>query len=442
MKHTTKSILAILLTMIIVGVVDSSALLRRSKTKRGECENVWFKPAKIPGNIDNTKDIYPTDLDKTTYATAYANALTQTTAARKFFYKPGDAAKKMFKDIASSLIAFLAEKKNGVMDILTNDNGVIIRQAQDRGTWSYFDVINGINDEITEENKISGETPVKLLTKEDFHNQVIKDVADGKGTPRDHLGFIGLLGDIGASVQDIIGKEEDKTKETEKAKIADAFLAFFQGTDGKLEAKCKEYFGNYSPNAYYDDDIKKPTVIGKQLERGSCSVKDTKTNAWKPELKKDIRGGVMGTGDEADKALATKKSLVIPKVGWPWQTVPKKLIDYCKDEPWAGHYSGSFYELFLMFEVFSRSATERKTNAPLGDKEKKKLYAGTAAAFLLATGMHTAVEVNYVLQQYLANPTKFDKEDLKSTKVCTHNATTAVSTIIGGITATKKRKLI
>lgn len=130
----------------------------------------------------------------------------------------------------------------------------------------------------------------------------------------------------------------------------------------------------------------------------------------------DSRAGVLNFGEKIDTNIGVADSLKIGKISWPWQTVPKSLVDACPDEPWAGHYSGSLYELILMLEIFDRNPSSVKTPVPLS-LEKKKTYAAIAASFLVATGMHSAVELTYVIKNYLDASDKPGKIDEKP-KVC------------------------
>jgi len=125
---------------------------------------------------------------------------------------------------------------------------------------------------------------------------------------------------------------------------------------------------------------------------------------------------------ETDKDIAKDKQL--PPIGWFWQLVPKKLVDKCADEPWAGHFSGSLYELILMIQTFNKEA---KPNS-----DQKKMYAGIASSFLIATGMHTAVEVVYVVKNYLGTEVKPPSKDKLAETVCS-GATTYMSGIISGM---------
>ncbi len=121
----------------------------------------------------------------------------------------------------------------------------------------------------------------------------------------------------------------------------------------------------------------------------------------------------------------------LPELGWPWQTVPKKFIEeHCATEPWAGHFSGSLYELILMLELFDR-ADPKKDDSEKLPKEKKNLYAGVASSFLIGTGMHSAVEVVYVDKLYTG--TSLKPEQVLNKEVLS-DATKVVAGIITGLT--------
>lgn len=63
------------------------------------------------------------------------------------------------------------------------------------------------------------------------------------------------------------------------------------------------------------------------------------------------RSGILNLGEQADKKIKLTYKKPLKPISWPWQTVPKKLIDRCGTEPCAGHFSGSLYELILMQEL-------------------------------------------------------------------------------------------
>ena len=140
----------------------------------------------------------------------------------------------------------------------------------------------------------------------------------------------------------------------------------------------------------------------------------------------------MNVGEAVDTELNLKANEKLPLISWPWQTVPKKLVTFCPEEPWAGHFSGSLYELILMIELFDRADPKTETQA---NENKKKIYAGTASAFLVSTGMHSAVELVYVVKNYLG--VTINKSDILSESVC-KDASKYIAGIISGISNKKK----
>lgn len=237
--------------------------------------------------------------------------------------------------------------------------------------------------------------------------------------PRDYLGFLGLLGDIGACLQDVINRNLDINNPGDKPKfgIKDALISFF-GDD--LLNKSKAFYTKYSPDSYYD--IK--TDPGKRSKKGD---RKTCTASGK-------RSGVMDVGTIVDETIKVNNVIVsnlnkasqLPGVSWPWQTVRKSLIDFCPKEPWAGHFSGSLYELILMLEIFDRESPTADTEP---SSDKKKTYSAIASAFLIATGMHSAVEVVYVDKLYTGAASLTPDKILNNVEVC-KDATIFVSSLI------------
>ena len=112
------------------------------------------------------------------------------------------------------------------------------------------------------------------------------------------------------------------------------------------------------------------------------------------------RSGIFYLGEQVDATFKLKKKEKrIPKVCWPWQTVPGKLVTGCPNEPWAGHYSGSFYEILLMLDL--TTGTDLTKNYEISNKHDRDVNAAIAAGFLIATGMHSAVEERFVIGDYL-----------------------------------------
>lgn len=420
MKCVSKNIALIVIAfsalIILMDSVASHGILRRKTTKKtkvkanedcakiftkfNDATSVKAKPADVIfPQVDQTKD------------TAKANALTQTKAARKFFNKPNDDANAAIVRAAANLTRFLRDNDAILTILATNDK--IGRQTGETGTLGYgvelLKVIGGANADV--KDLLINTT---ALLQQD-------------STAKNRLAFLGILGDIGACVQDGFNRaSESGNKPVQDVK--DAINTFFANKTKPDEIKTKsaDFYKLYSPDKYYDDGVP-ATAIGKKLERSSCSKDGTAAT-----FKMDARAGVLNVGEQADKDLKFSGDAQLPKIGWPWQTVNKKLITFCENEPWAGHYSGSLYELILMLELFNR---DKMDTAITPDNNKKKLFAGISAAFLVATGMHSAVEVNYVVQKYLSGDATEKRIDLtkdQNTDAC-KDATKKISELITGI---------
>jgi len=391
--------------------IKVSALKLKIKVKVSQCPKVFFKGDTATKDITTAGAVYPGDSQNS--GKALINAKTQTKSARKFFSSmpKSSIARSVLSNVAMNFGKFL-KANSAVFDILVDPSRGVARQAQDNGTWSHW---NTVLNEIPEFKSL----PDDKKKRKAFYENVIAEIPSGNPLPKNILGFLGLLGDVGACLQDVVGRNKS---DQDLVTIKTAIFNYF----GDITAKSMTFYNNYSPDNYYD---KAAQNIGKQRERASCSKNDN------DELKMKFvpRAGVLGVGEVVDIEEKIQTQNRLPLIGWPWQTVPKKLIDFCPDEPWAGHFSGSLYELILMLELFNRSSP-KVDETP--DLDIKKLYAGTSSAFLVSTGMHSAVELVYVVKNYLG--TNINKSKIMTADVCT-NATTYISSLISGISNKKKK---
>ena len=249
-------ILICLSSLVIFENIGVSASFLRRKTETGNslCPKVYVRGDQTASPIEEKGAVYPGDSQKSDKA--LENAKLQTSAARKFFSKSLNAGttKSVISNVAKNFSNFIV-KHPEVLQILVNKYKAVARQAQSGGTWSHFQDVFGEIPEfegLTEDQK-----------REEFYKNVIVEIENKNPVPKNVLGFLGLLGDVGACLQDVIGRGENNA---DKVKIKDAFISFF----GDISSKSRTFYENYSPDKYYDikDGAEKR---GKQAERAMCS---------------------------------------------------------------------------------------------------------------------------------------------------------------------------
>jgi hypothetical protein len=435
MKIITKATLVLicLSAMIILEVQASHAPLLKRKPQNNLCAYAFNAHDKHVKPIHEYHAVYPGDYQNSQKSpNAHDNAVLQTKAARNFYYMETNTdASEVLKNVAKNFKDFLKNNVEELAGIVDPDNNVS-RQATENGTWDHWDVVfrevlqDKINFKVTDVTN-SSEDKANLKVKEykqfltnKFAQTVLTEIESFKtGTnPKSLLGFLGLVGDIGAAVQDVIARGKNLTEIT---KVKEAMISFF----GNFTELSKDWYDKYCPDKYYDV----PNGRGKQKERAICSRNKTHT-----ELILEPRAGVLNVGAEVDTELKITAEKKLPHIGWPWQTVPKTLVDYCPDEPWAGHFSGSLYELIFMLELFDKREPNIQNLKNLSTpKVKKKIYAAIASSFLVATGMHSAVEIVYVVKKYLDEDVGTDV--MNYDKVC-KGASKYIADLINGVMET------
>jgi len=214
----------------------------------------------------------------------------------------------------------------------------------------------------------------------------------------------------------------------------------------------------------------------KKADRSNCQVVDG--NAGNRAIDGfPPRYGVLNLGGELD----TEGVPAARAISWPWQTVPMAFATGCNNEPFAGHLSGSIGELLYIFDLLTwHLSGYEKLSDPvyfLGNFDgAKKTYtnkfynrvtkkmdamtvsvstdkrndaarqskAALASAFLLATGMHSAVEVLYAVDKYLGEtvPDLPDANVANKYRVknwaCLQDATQSMVDLMAGSTKTSK----
>ena len=411
-----KVLVQILFSAILLNsVIEASKSLRKVKTSSKTnpvCPKVFGKGETASADITSA-DVYPQDSQN---ENAKNNAKLQGASARKLFSVVGaaTATKKVLGDVAKNFGKFLKDNAAAktVLIMKFDPKKSVARQATENGTWGHFSVVMN---EIPEFAKLTEEEK-----RAEFYMNALAEISAAQNpVPSSILGMLGILGDCGAAYMDIVGRRRDGTPETTPVKEA---LDTFFGKETQTTAV--DYFNKYCPDKYHDELAGENNT--KQKERKTCGD-NAKTNLTP-------RKGIMDLGAAMDEANHITEH-TLPALAWPWQTVPEKLPKYCPDEPWAGHFSGSLYELILMLELFDRA---NPSTPEVASPEKKKIYAGLASSFLVSTGMHTAVELNYVVKNYLGTP--IAKEDLlKKDKNC-DGATEYIKKIIDDISAAGKKR--
>lgn len=138
----------------------------------------------------------------------------------------------------------------------------------------------------------------------------------------------------------------------------------------------------------------------KKVER---SILDTS------KINDKLRGGILNIGQDVDEEINKKYKIgkgLIPKLNWPWQTVPQLRVENCNDEPWSGHLSGSIPGLLYAFDILSEDdpllyITEK--NLKKRAKDERIVKAALAAAFFIATGYHSAIELEITIRAYIGD---------------------------------------
>jgi hypothetical protein len=425
----SKILVHILLSALILSIAtNASRSLRKIKTssKTAVCNKVFVYSDTESQDITDS-DVFPQD-SQISNPTVVTNAKAQGAAARKLFSVIGTATKtkEVLVNAAINFEKFFTgtdkeylDAKSVLVKKYDPKKDTVARQAELNGTWDHFaTVINEIPELATLDDEKKRET---------FYLTALNEISKQTTIlPSTLLGFLGLLGDAGAAYMDNTYRENKRNEFNGAIKIAiDKFF-------GDLKSRSDE-LRNYSPDIYHDAQSK----LGKQKERKNCG---DVVEAKKPGFTWQKRVGIMNLGAEMDTSNQVTEH-ALPGISWPLQTVPKKLVNYCPDEPWAGHFSGSLYELIFMLELFDRPADKLKEPATL-TPEKKKIYAGLASSFLIALGMHTAVELNYVVKNYLGDgPDKVvnKTELLDKVKNC-DNVSQDFKTLIEQISAPGKKK--
>lgn len=329
---------------------------------------------------------------------ALTNAELQTKEARHLFYKPPTGVTGIVGKAATKLAYYLDDDKTNKKYIGTHlyavdrQNNLEDNASLSVSTRFFYDFLTTTKKKQRKENKKADPAldSAKQLAIEDV-TAALKTSAS-TATAKQLLGFIAVLGDIGASIQDSVnrpapkttddGYEKKKAEYDHKVAIKDKFKIDFP----KIEDWSKAIYATRSPDSFY-----KTGVTGggrtKPTERFSCVTQT-----------KEKRQGVLNVGAKVDGELKVGDK-ALQGIWWPFQTVPDELVKKCPEEPWAGHFSGSLYECILVLDLLTDTdPTVKYSETNKVDRINK---GAICAAFLVAAGMHSAAEEVYVLKELL-----------------------------------------
>ena len=302
-------------------------------------------------------DVLPSEYQTSEAATG--KALKQTLAARKLFYLPGQVAIDELKKAATNLQSIVTFMKESVY---TNTD---FNRAFSNGVFNFMSQLD-----------VEG---------------AIGRVLTGRGTGKDNIGVLAIMGDIGTALMDYVPGATDSKN------LAFKTLVTKMRT---IQSKTETEFNAQSAQI---KNARGGSVLcpSKKIDRATYAV---------PQGTSAFRGGVFDLSERADTQLSivSDASGKIPKCKWPWQTVPSTTIDNCNNEPWAGHLSGSIVEVFYVFDLLTgEDPLKSFGSVSLSNLQNKQrdVKAALAAAFLVGLGYHSAVEVEITVRAYLGkNP--------------------------------------
>jgi hypothetical protein len=394
--------------------------------KNGKC---FFIESNLPTS-------YPPDVQKG--AATIAKADLQSRTARYLLYSPNAAAKKMLISSAKVLKKIMTftsgsgdEQKESLFKFFFFSSWN--RQLSTTGTWSH--VFN---------------KPMDAIDR----------IIAGNGKSQDYLGLLALLGDVGSQLADshnpakVTELNEEITKQEAHNKTAhDAIVdldariflksmkedekkvlnkqlkvekanktASIKGIAEKKQVDAvwqvlkKRVVKHLYPEAKEDGEKKIEAAIqnmreyvagdalapNKTKQRGNCfSNANDKKKMFIP------RSAVFNRTVEVEAGFNPDAKLTL--TSWPMQTVASAFLENCNDEPWAGHISGSIGEIMFVLQLFTEPIESiGKYPYPNDNNENRKLRAALASTFLLATGMHTALEVSYPVKMFIGEAAKLD----------------------------------
>ena len=387
-----------------------------------------------------------------------AKAKKQTKAARALLYKPNDEALNQLKIAADRIEAF-------VQLVDSWDQKTTTVKKDD---WKNIDIDNvSVWNHFLFNRQIEGGQLGKDTKKND-QLSIIGKIKNKNGNGHDHAAFLALIGDVGTAIGDYSVKpipDEKKVKEYKSyqlyKQIFDSFKNFASLSSVPKKDEALKQVAKIQYNQRSGDTI---TSGNKRTQRGLVFENDdVKTEP--------ARSGVFNVN--VDKSIDTELGItdekeLIPATKWPYQTLLPSTMDSCKEEPWAGHYSGSINEVLMIFDwltyvssndenlahplmSFELNEKEKDTkslkeiqnfvlpdykNLKLNDA-KREARAALSAAFLVGGGYHTANEVYFTVKKYLGD------KSLAGIFVasCDPSSTDNLSKLFGKYTKSKKKQI-
>lgn len=355
-KKMKQNIFPIIICLLFLTSVASISKLRSASLNQKKCKALPSEIREILGD-----DLFPALYQKKSKK-AMEKAEEQTMAARKLFYFPNEDVKAMLIKVSKKL--------KHVIGLMTDE--VFTDKDFNRA------IQKGVLDQ---------------WSKLDITASLARIVSGNKATGQDNIGVLALMGDIGSSVMDF-------------------------DPDGKLEEANGVFYAILSKMK----NIQKQTLLGKDFFKQSsiinqnyggkilCPSKKVERSTFDTsKIGNKLRGGILNIAEEIDVEINKKYKIekgLIPKLNWPWQTVPALRIENCNDEPWSGHLSGSIPGLLYALDILSEDdpllyITEK--NLKKRAKDERIVKAALGAAFFIATGYHSAIELEITVRAYIGD---------------------------------------
>jgi hypothetical protein len=346
---------------------------------------------------DKSDQVYPSDYQMTE---AGANAKAQNIAARGMFIRPNDQIKALVKNIANGFTKLIDPSIKGTLKQIDFMHIKVNRQISEPLNIEEGAKSGRLMDYLIKP-KVDGVDPTYAYIVALIYDIKEKGIIDPK--IRNHMlnmaGIMGWVGDLGQAMFDYT----KDMKDDHNKKVFDAIKATV--VPQKEQANFQTLINSARENLGGDAI----TNVHKKKERGTCSNFPTAATS-------SPRSGLfdLNQNAEIDKTFTDSyiaKSTYVFALKWPWQQVPKILVDSCKAEPFAGHYSGSIIEIITLIDILTGESydTIRKyANAKINTAKDPSLNtparrekAAFASAFIIGLGYHSAIEVLPTVAAYL-----------------------------------------
>lgn len=361
----------------------------------------------VSENIEGSArtSMYPEDYQKS--KKTIDKALYQTEIARLLLENPKREAKTQMQKAAAKFLTVFVKLKFDTKDsVLLNTK--FNRQIKDSGSsWASKVRITGT---------ATGNSMFATVDK----------IFKGTANATDRVGCLALIGDTGTAIMDyVVGVDNPENKAY--GEVFDAMADVTVSEPNKvLEKSEKLDMLEKIRTRLYKSFGGSAIAPNKKTERGLCK------NLFQggAPFKLDGRKGIFNLGDKADREAGIEHGLA--NTSWPWQAVPKTLMDNCNNEPFAGHFSGSIVELLMVLDLLTWD-TEEEEDASFSSPDvwlnestenirrrlsspSRKAKAALASAVLVGLGFHSCVEISPTVRNYLGD--YIDKERPNKDNVC------------------------